>query len=434
MKQAPGIRLLLGALLAGRCLMAAESAEPSKYTGPGSCSSPSCHGGVQARDQTTVLQNEYSTWVVRDKHSHAFTNLTNPVGTRIAKIMGLPSPDAAPRCLACHALDVPADQRARTFDLTDGVGCENCHGPASAWLGPHTTRGWKYEKSIELGLYDTRDLVKRSERCLSCHLGTPEKTVDHELIAAGHPDLYFELDSFMSVMPAHWKEVDTDPWFAVRAMAVGQAVQLREQLKRVARESQGGIWPEYAELDCFACHHNLTAAKDSWRQERGYPGRRPGNAPFNLSRYVVFQHVIQDADPGAVRDLEAGINQIYAGVTALNSDRRQVSAEATSASDLAGRLAQRLNGMKFDPPQTLRLLKSIAADGDGIAEQGERAAEQATMALDSLFIAYTKNEKLGNDALIRAGINGLFQQLEDPSLFNGFKFAAAMKNLSSLLP
>ena len=50
--------------------------------------------------------------------------------------------------------------------------------------------------------------------------------------------------------------------------------------------------------------------------------------------------------------------------------------------------------MKFDQPQTLRLLKSISGDGDGIAEQGERAAEQATMALDSLFIAYTKNGKL----------------------------------------
>ena len=434
MKQVAGIKLLLGALLAGRCLVAADSAESWKYTGPGSCSSPTCHGGVQPRDLNTVLQNEYSTWVVRDKHSHAFTNLTNPVGTRIAKIMGLPSPDTAPRCLACHALDVPADQRARTFDLTDGVGCENCHGPASAWLGPHTTRGWKYEKSLELGLYDTRDLVKRSEKCLTCHLGTPEKMVDHELIAAGHPDLYFELDSFMSVMPPHWKEVDTDPWFAVRAMAVGQAVQLREQLRRVARESQGGIWPEYTELDCFACHHNLTAAKDSWRQERGYPGRRPGNPPFNLSRYVVFKHVIQDADPSAVRDLEAGIKLVYAGVTALNSDRRQVAEEATSVSELAGNLAKRLNGMKFDQPQTLRLLKSIAADGDGIAEQGERAAEQATMALDSLFIAYTKNGKLGNDAQIRAGINGLFQQLDDPSLFNGFKFAAAMKNLSSLLP
>jgi hypothetical protein len=433
MKQPPGVTLFLGAVLVGRCLLGAESPEPSKYTGPGSCSSPSCHGGVQARDQTTVLQNEYSTWVVRDKHAHAFTNLTNPVGARIAKIMGLPSPDTAPRCLACHALDVPADQRARTFDLTDGVGCENCHGPASAWLGPHTTRGWKYEKSLEIGLYDTRDLVKRSEKCLTCHLGTPEKTVDHELIAAGHPDLYFELDSFMAVMPPHWKEVDTDPWFAVRAMGVGQAVQLREQLKRVARESQSGIWPEYAELDCFACHHNLTAAKDSWRQDRGYAGRRPGNPPFNLSRYVVLSHVIQDADPGATRDLKAGIDQVYAGVTALNSNRLQVASEAASTSELAARIAARLNAMRFDPPQTLRLLKSMAADGAGIAEQGERAAEQATMALDSLFIAYTKNGKLANDAQIRAGINGLFQQLNDPSAYNGFQFAAAMKSLNSLI-
>lgn len=423
---------IIGALFACLSVHAADTAEPSKYTGPGSCSSPACHGGVQPRDQTTVLQNEYSVWVVRDKHAHAFVNLTNPVGTRIAKIMGLPSPDTAPRCLACHALDVPEDQRARTFDLTDGVGCENCHGPASAWLGPHTTRGWKYEKSLALGLYDTRDLVKRSEKCLTCHLGTADKAVDHELIAAGHPDLYFELDSFMSVMPPHWTEVDKDPWFPVRAMGVGQAVQLREQLKRVARESQGGIWPEYAELDCFACHHNLVAAKDSWRQERGYAGRRPGNPPFNLSRFAVLNHVIQDADPAAARDLKADIDQVYAGVTALNSNRTQVAAQATSTAEVAGHLAARLNAMKFDQPQTLRLLKSISGD-NAIADQGERAAEQATMALDSLFIAYTKNGKLGNEAQIRAGINGLFRQLDDPSTYDAFKFAAAMKSLNALI-
>ena len=183
---------------------------------------------------------------------------------------------------------------------------------------------------------------------------------------------------------------------------------MREQLKRVARESQNGIWPEYAELDCFACHHNLVAAKDSWRQERGYagPGRRPGNAPFNLSRFVVLNHVIQDADPGATGELKAGIDRVYAGVTALNANRQQVSSEATGVSELAGRLATRLNGMKFDPPQTLRLLKSISGD-EGIAGQGERAAEQATMALDSLFIAYSKNGKLANDTQIRAAINGI---------------------------
>src|SRR3984957_21205366 len=232
-------------------------------------------------------------------------------------------------------------------------------------------------------------------------------------------------------MHPQWKEVESDPRFAVRAMGVGQAGQLSEQLKRVARESQRGVWPEYAELDCFACHHNLTAAKDSWRQDRGYAGRRPGNAPFNLARFVVLNHVIQDADPGAARDLKAPIEQVYGGVTVLNTNRLQLASEATSTSELADRFASRLNSMKFDQPQTLRLLKSISGDGDGIAQQGERSAEQATMALDSLFIAYTKNGKLANDSQIRAGIHGLFRQVEDRSAYYGFRFAAAMKSLNS---
>jgi len=432
---------ILSAFLILPALRAAEGNAPPQYNGPGACSSPACHGSVEPReplsgDKNPVLQNEYTTWVTRDKHAHAYTNLTNMVGTRIAKIMELPSPDKAPRCLACHALDLPEDQRARTFDVSDGVGCENCHGPASAWLGPHTQTGWDYQQSLQLGMYNTRDLVKRSEKCLTCHLGTPDKTVDHELIAAGHPDLYFELNSFMAVMPAHWKEkeAEMDPWFGVRVMAVGQAVQLREQLRRVARESQNGIWPEYAELDCFACHHNLVAAKDSWRQERGYPDRRPGNAPFNLSRYVVLRHVVQDSDPGAMTDLKAGVDRVYTDVTRLNSNRLEVSSEASAAAELADRLAPRLNSMKFDQAQTMRLLKSISGDADDISQQGERPAEQATMALDALYFAYTKNDKLANDGQIREAIKALFRQLDDPSAYDGFKFAMAMKSLNALFP
>jgi hypothetical protein len=415
-------------------LFGADPAMSSKYMGPGSCSSPSCHGAVQERGETSVLQNEYSTWVVRDKHARAFANLTNPIGIRIAKIMGLPKPDTAARCLACHALDVPVEQRARTFDLSDGVSCENCHGPASLWLGSHSTRSWTYEKSLAIGMYNTRDLFQRAEKCLTCHLGTPEKSVDHELIAAGHPDLYFELDSFTSVMPPHWNEVDKDPWLAVRSLSVGQALQLREQLRRVARESSSGVWPEYAELDCFACHHNLTATKDSWRQERGYPGRRPGNTSWNLSRYVILRHVIQEADAGAAQQLESEIDKVYSLVTLPGSDRKQIAAPASIAADMADRLARRVSALKYDQPMTLRLMRSISGDADFISEQGERAAEQAAMALDSLFIAYTKNARLPNDQQMRAAIHGMFQQLEDPSAYNGFKFAREMKSLHSLLP
>lgn len=425
-------------MLIAALTLPAPAAEQPKYTGPGSCASSNCHGGVQPRSDNSVWQNEYSTWVVKDKHAQAYTVLSNPVATRMAKILGLPSADTAPKCLACHALDVPADLRARTFDPADGVGCENCHGPASNWLGPHTTKTWTHQQSIEAGMYDARDLIHRSERCLTCHIGTREKFVDHEMIAAGHPDLYFELASFSAVMPRHWKEPfdkdarEKDQWAEARELAVGQAVQLREELRRLSRESKDGIWPEYAELDCFACHHSLTAAKDSWRQERGYPGRRPGNPPWNLSRYVILRRVVEEADRGSAQQLQSGIDRLYALVTALASDRPQIAAQSASLAEVADRVANKLNTATFDSAATLRLLRAIAGDPE-IAAQGERSAEQAAMALDALFVAYSRSASPANADRVRASIQALFRQLDDPSSYNGPRYAQAMRQVSDLL-
>ncbi len=121
-------------------------------------------------------------------------------------------------------------------------------------------------------------------------------------------------------------------------------------------------------------------------------------------------------------------------MTAPGSDRKQIAAQASSVAETADRIAQRLAAMKYDQPVTLRLMKSISGDADFIAEQGERAAEQATMALDSMFVACSMNAPLANDQQIRAAIHALFQQLEDPSAYQGFNFAREMKKLNSLLP
>lgn len=405
--------------------LAALGAETPKYTGPGSCASPSCHGGVQPRNTTSVWQNEYSTWVVKDKHANAYTVLSNPVAMRMAKILGIADVSAAPKCLACHSLDVPADARAKTFDASDGVSCEACHGPASNWLGPHTTKGWTHQQSIEAGMYDERDLIHRSEKCLSCHLGTSEKFVDHEMIAAGHPDLYFEQASFQAVMPRHWAEKDAGN--DVRALAVGQAVQLREQLAKITREAQSGAWPEFAELDCFACHHSLTPAMDSWRQQLGYAHRKAGNPAWNISRYVILREVAKEADGGTAQQLASQVDAVYALVSTPSADRAQIAAKASVASETADRLALRMLEAQLDPA---RLMKAIAGDAEFIAAQDERAAEQAAMALDSLFVARGKME---NGEAVRAAIQALFKQLNDPSAYNAYKFSAQMRSISELL-
>jgi hypothetical protein len=354
---------------------------------------------------------------------------------RIAKLLGLPSAATAPRCLACHSLNPDAADRAKMFDTSDGVSCENCHGPASNWLGPHTTKDWTHQQSVDAGMQDLRDLTRRTEQCLTCHLGTADKKVDHELIAAGHPDLYFELASFSSVMPRHWqKKKEEDAWQEVRELAAGQASQLKQHLARVERNAKTGVWPEYAELDCFACHHSLTAAKDSWQQERGYENRKPGNPPWNLSRFVVLRQIALEFDAAGAQQLQTSINNLYSLVSTIGNDRNQVAAQAAQVQTLAAQLESKVRAGSYDAALVRRLMKSISGDGEYIARQGERAAEQAAMAIDSLFVTYSANAAVTNAAQVRDAIQALFREVQSPSAYNAFNFAQQMRALNGLLP
>lgn len=445
-------RMVLGAVLwifawpGG--LPAADDASP-KYLGPGSCAATSCHGSIKPVADSRILQNEYSTWILKDKHSKAYQALTGEVGERMARILKLATrAEEAPKCLACHALYTTPAQKGRAFELSEGVSCENCHGPSSAWLGPHTERQWTHEKSLERGMADTRNVIHRTEKCLECHLGNQNKFVDHEMIAAGHPDLYFELDSFSAVEPRHWKTpresapgkpVEDAAWAGVRDWSAGQAVQLRASLERLSWRARGerydkrDVWPEYSELSCFACHHALVPAKDSWRQAHEYPGRRPGDPAWNESRYAVFRLLVGQVDAGAAQELEKHLAALAQKMSTLNPDRAVVASEAFAAAPIAERMAERLASMSYDQGLVLRMLQQITQSAEAIAMADERAAEQATMAVDSLYIAYSKEARPANAEQVRAAINGLFQQLENPSAYNADQFAAALHRIHAML-
>jgi hypothetical protein len=79
------------------------------------------------------------------------------------------------------------------------------------------------------------------------------------------------------------------------------------------------------------------------------------------------------------------------------------------------------------------MLQGITDDADNIAIADERAAEQAVMALDSLYIAYSKDTKPADAPEVRAAINALFQQLENPSAYNADQFAASLRRIRPLL-
>jgi Cytochrome c554 and c-prime len=415
-----------------RAASAQQSTGAPSYVGPGSCAAVACHGSIRAVAGSRILQTEYSTWIAQDRHARATEVLSNPVSVRIGRILGIGAPNSAPKCLTCHALDVPEGRQARTF-ANEGVSCEACHGPASAWLGPHTTRGWTHAQSVQLGMHDTKDVVNRTERCLTCHLGTADKYVDHEMIAAGHPDLVFDLEAFSAAMPRHWRvPADADPLAPVRSFSVGQLVQVRSALDRLARRAPGLVWPEYSELDCFACHHSLTRPEDSWRQAQGYDNRRPGNPPLNQARWATGRRVLAVYDQQASTELDGVMAKIALEASRLRSDASRIASLVGDARAILDRGINRALTAAPDAALPARLFHAIAGDVEEIAPRGERAAEQTGMALETLYIASLRGN--GESAAVRAAFDELFQQFQSPSSYDPQRFTTQIRKIESLIP
>lgn len=187
-------------------------------------------------------------------------------------------------------------------------------------------------------------------------------------------------------------------------------------------------------MDCFACHHALTRPEDSWRQEAGYSGRKPGVAAWNPARYALLLALLKEIDGDDGRQLDSSLQDVASAMNHLSPEREKVATSAQRGVEAAQRLVARISSQSYDAALTLRLLKAIVAQSGPLSDDGERTAEQATMALDSLFIAFARNQHPANEPAIRQAISGMFQQLENPSAYNPKRFAEQMRKLGALLP
>jgi hypothetical protein len=378
-------------------LAAAALASAQSYVGAGGCASSNCHGGTTplGEAQSRILGNEYATWAVADRHALAQKKLLEPRGKRMAEILHIADATRDKRCAVCHVVGSPEKS------LSDGVACEACHGSAVKWLGPHTQTN-SHAESVRLGMNDTKDLTVRAKTCLGCHLGRGEQVVDHEMIAAGHPDLQFELDTFTFAQPAHHREPKADA--RVRAWAVGQAAALAEGMRLLAQHADKA-WPEFADMECYQCHHDLRL--DSWRIQRGYGARKPGNVQVNLARFAVLRDVAPELNEPLGRLLAANAWSGPAVAQAASAVER--AADALTAKYLTGEL------------DAQAMLRAIGADIQRIADGGVHAAEQVTMSLDALSAALGRKP---------AGVAALYSYLERPSAYRPAEFVALYRKAS----
>jgi len=252
------------------------------WVGMSGCSKIGCHNG-----STNGANRQFGLWT-KDNHARAFDVLLESKSQQIAKAIGLSSPAHESKlCLKCHsanALSMPPSDKVR---LSEGVSCEVCHGPASNWIGPHLSHNWRAQpKSVksQSGLRDLSSPRERVETCIKCHVGTPGFEVTHEMIAAGHPRMLFEMTAFLAAMPQHWDEAKTRrrvPQFTAKVWLIGQTATLRRTIDNMAARSSDQILPEFADHDCYACHRSLSGR--TTEKSFGANSRTWGRWPVELT-------------------------------------------------------------------------------------------------------------------------------------------------------
>jgi hypothetical protein len=418
------------------CLWLAPRAGRSQEDGPvyqGFERCAFCHGrtldeAVRPFRRDLCLLNEGHVWQQQDKHAQAFEVLRGSLSQQIGERLGW-NVTSDVRCLSCHANQRPDVPPAADFEqqhLSEGVGCEACHGPGSKYDQPHSQPAWRGLPPAEkaaLGMVDVRNPLTRARQCFSCHIGqvAQGKVITHEMYAAGHPPLAgIELESFALQMPRHWRylpekgALQNEAGFLAanyagrlqprselpqtREVIVGGVVALIESLRLTADLADGAAsvtWPELARYDCQACHHELRVP--SWRQQRtaaGVPGR-PLAPAWPAALVAPALHVLGEADAAtdARESFEQHMQQVDQAFTVrpFGDSTAVVTSARRAAEWLEQELLPDLEIARFDRSAARRVLDQIlleAQSGTHDYDSARQLAWAAQVISAELFTPY----------------------------------------------
>lgn len=145
-------------LAVGVCAALAQAQAPT-YVGVQKCAI--CH-------KTEKQGLQFPIWE-KSNHSKSFAALSSPGAAANATALGVKDPVNDPKCLKCHA-PLPGDLKA------EGVSCEVCHGPGSAYKSLSVMKD--KDEAVKAGLFFPRTPEAIKAKCLTCHQDAHGKAFD----------------------------------------------------------------------------------------------------------------------------------------------------------------------------------------------------------------------------------------------------------------
>lgn len=434
-----GLLALLSLILFVRpegALATAQGGSGESYVGVASCGGTTCHGRSEG-DGAVVRQDELMLWQdpssAAGAHSRAHAVLRDPRSQVIAQRLGIGEASRAEMCLGCHA--TPPGPRGARFQLSDGVGCESCHGPASGWLTSHYAVGGTHANNVSRGLIPLENPRERASVCLDCHFGSADEGqfVTHRIMAAGHPRISFELDLFTTLQQHHQEDADyrrrkglVD---SVRTWAIGQAMALERSLTLFASPARGteGMWPEFYFFDCHSCHRRI-ADDPNFRPTAVANPSRPipsGMPPYNDENMIMLAAAARVVAPELAQRFERDSRAFH---QAIARDRGAAVAAAGRLRDTARALATAFTDQPMGRAQAFAIIDTITSEAISPRFTDYAGSVQAVMATDTLLSALVDEgyvtERAANN--IRVDINGAYRAVRDPNAYSPGEFRASL--------
>lgn len=431
-----GVAFLISSFAAPAPVEAAQDLANGTHMGVATCGGTTCHGRQEA-DGEIVRQDELMRWQEESTpggaHSRAFRVLREPRSIAIAKRLGIKDASSSQQCLGCHS--TPAAKKGPRFQVSDGVGCEACHGASSQWLSAHYAVGANHAKNVSLGLTPLDNPKARASTCLDCHFGSAKsgQFVDHRIMAAGHPRISFELDLFSTLQQHHDEDIDyvrrKGKTNGVRFWAVGQSMALERSLNLFSKPAlaQEGLFPEFYFYDCHSCHRRIYDEASARPTSINNPGRPipEGMPPYNDENMIMLSAAIKVAAPDLAGQFNARSKAFHA---AMAQGRGPAVQAAAKLRQTATTLADRFSRASFGRDQTFQIMETIAGQAISPRFTDYEGSVQAVMAIDTLLNGLVNSGQVSEAAAasLRGQINVAYKAVDEPNSYKPLQFRRAL--------
>jgi hypothetical protein len=216
------------------------------------------------------------------------------------------------------------------------------------------------------------------------------------------------------------------------AWVIGQVVAFKASLDLLAHRAKLPTWPDFAEMDCYACHHSL---QDTSRGQVKEARAGLGVPKWSAAHLAMLRHIV------AVFATKEDLRTIESGTRELAALMLKGIARGETIAPLASRLAnsmtpiiKRVEQIQIDAARAKQLIDLIVKDtAADLSARDIRSLQQTVMGLNTMVSDIAQSDRSVSKSELERVLGNLYRDVETAEKFAPGVFGKHLTELQRLL-